>query len=180
MNYELKELNKNTLGTERLYLFPLEAKHLELAIKDYKKLQLDLGLNVARQELIKVLKNAMEIRLKRIIEDPNNYLWLTCWAIIHKEDNMIIGFVIVKGVPNEDGEVIIGYGIDEEAYRRNRYATEAVNGLVYWMFKNPKVSVIIADTDKDNVASHKVLKNLGAYIYKEDDELIWWRIEKLK
>ena len=180
MNYELKELNENTLETERLYLFPLEAKYLELAIEDYKRMQLVLGLKVARPELIKVLKYAMEIRLKRIQEDPNNYLWLTCWAIIHKEDNMIIGFVIVKGVPNEAGEVIIGYGIDEEEYRRNRYATEAVSGLTEWMFKNPNVNAIIADTDKDNVASHKVLRNLDAFIYKEDDELIWWRIEKLK
>ncbi|MDD7793397.1 GNAT family N-acetyltransferase [Clostridium sp. 'White wine YQ'] len=180
MNYELKELNENTLDTERLYLFPLEAKYLELAIKDYKRMQLNLRLNVARQELIKILKYAMEIRLKRILEDPNNYLWLTCWAIIHKEDNKIIGFVIVKGVPNDAGEVIVGYGIDEEEYRMNRYATEAVSGLVNWMFKDPKVNAIIADTDKGNIASHRVLRNLGASIYKEDDELIWWRIEKLK
>lgn len=83
---------------------------------------------------------------------------------------------MLKGYPNENGEVIVGYGI-EKNHRQKGYATEALKGLTEWVFENPKALCVIADTEKTNIPSHKVLKNLGAIKYKETDELIWWKIE---
>lgn len=83
---------------------------------------------------------------------------------------------MIKGYPNKSGEVIVGYGI-EEKYRRNGYATESLKRLIKWIFGNPKALCVIADTEKTNKPFHKVLENLGAIIYKEIDELVWWKIE---
>jgi len=83
---------------------------------------------------------------------------------------------MIKGYPNENGEVIVGYGIDEK-YRNRRYATEALKGLTKWIFEEPKALFVIGDTEKANIASHKVLENVGAIKYNETDELIWWKIE---
>lgn len=164
------------LESERLNLVPLQAKHLSLAVDNYGEMQSELGLSVSNTILDDEMKYAMKVRLQKVSEDNKNYLWLTNWAIVLKEENRIIGIIMIKGCPNENGEVIVGYGI-EEMYRKRGYATEALQGLKKWIFENPKAIYIIADTEKDNIESHKVLRNVGAIKYKEDDELIWWRIE---
>jgi RimJ/RimL family protein N-acetyltransferase len=171
-----KTMNQN-LETERLSLVPLKAHQLELSLEDYSKMQVDLGLKVISTTLDEEMQYAMKIRLRKVLEDVENYLWLTNWAIVLKEQKYIIGFIILKGYPNEFGEVIVGYGI-EEKYRRNGYASEALKALNQWIFKNPKALFVIADTEKNNIPSHKVLKNLGATKYKETDEIVWWRVEK--
>lgn len=170
------ELMKQNLETERLSLLPLQACSLALSLEDYEKMQTELGLNVTNTILDEEMQYAMKVRLRKVLEDIENYLWLTNWAIVHKEQNQIIGFIMLKGCPNENGEVIVGYGI-EEKYRRNGYATEALKRLTDWVFENPKALCVIADTEKTNVPSHKVLENIGAVKYKEDDELIWWKIK---
>ncbi|MNN95006.1 hypothetical protein D3C81_2137430 [compost metagenome] len=47
-----------------------------------------------------------------------------------------------------------------------------------WIFSHPEACWIIADTEPDNFASHKVLKHLGAEQYQETEELLWWRIAR--
>ncbi len=171
-----KGINRN-LETERLNIVPLQPHQLALSLENYGKMQMELGLRVTNTILDEEMQYAMKVRLRKALEDVENYLWLTNWAIIHKEENQIIGFIMIKGRPNEIGEVIVGYGIDE-AYRRNGYATEVLNRLTGWIFENPKASSVIADTEKENMPSHKLLQNVGAFKFKETDELIWWKIER--
>lgn len=167
------------LETERLNLIPLEAHNLALSAENYGEMETNLRLRVTNTILDDEMKYAMEVRLRKVIEDRKNYLWLTNWAVVLKEENRIIGFIMIKGYPNENGEVIVGYGI-EEKYRKRRFATEALKGLTEWIFENPKAVYVIGDTEKGNIPSHKVLENAGAIKYKETDELIWWKIENKK
>jgi len=167
---------KLKLETERLKLLPLRADNLALASDNYVAMETALGLRVTNTILDEEMKYAMNVRLRKVLEDPENYLWLTNWAIVLKEENQIIGYIMIKGYPNENGEVIVGYGI-EEKYRKMGYATEALKGLIKWIFENPKAAYVIADTEKTNIDSHKVLENAGGTKYKETDELIWWKIE---
>jgi RimJ/RimL family protein N-acetyltransferase len=169
--------NEQNIVTKRLKMLPLEANSLALSLEDYEKMQKDLGLKISNIDLDKDMLYAMKVRLRKVLEDMDNYLWLTNWAIVLKEENQIIGFIMIKGYPNEFGEVILGYGIDEE-YRRKGYATETLKGLTEWVFQNPKALYVIADTEKDNIPSHKTLQKLGAIKYKEDEELVWWRIPR--
>jgi len=163
------------LGSQRIDLVPLNATELSLAIENYSGLQQHLGLNAISAELDDDMQYAMKIRLKKVLQDPEHYLWLTNWAIIHQKDQCIIGFIILKGYPNEKGEVTIGYVIDEK-YRRNGYATEALQTINTWILSHPQANYVIADTEKDNIASHKVLERLGSERYLETEDLIWWRI----
>ncbi|WP_035795339.1 GNAT family N-acetyltransferase [Clostridium akagii] len=165
------------LDTKRLKLIPLKVQHLALAVDNYGEMATELGVRVTNTILDEEMQYAMKVRLRKVLEDEKNYLWLTNWAVVLKEENMIIGYIMIKGYPNKNGEVIVGYGIEEE-YRKNGYATEALKGLIQWIFENPKAKQVIADTEKENVASHKVLGNVGAVKYKETHELIWWKIEK--
>ncbi len=165
------------LETERLNLLPLQGHNLALSVENYGGMETDLGLSVTNTILDDEMQYAMKVRLTKVLEDSENYLWLTNWAVVLKEENRIIGFIMIKGYPNENGEVIVGYGI-EEKYRKRRYATEALKGLTEWIFENPKAMYVIGDTEKANISSHKVLEYAGAIKYKETDELIWWKISR--
>lgn len=167
---------KHMLDTKRLKILPLQADKLALAINNYESLQSELGLRVVDSVLDEEMQYAMKVRLKKVLEDTENYMWLTNWAIILKQSKELIGFIMLKGYPNKFGEVIVGYGINER-YRKNGYASEALKAMVKWIFKNNAELFVVADTEKSNEASHKVLQNAGAVKYKEEDALVWWRIE---
>lgn len=187
MNYESMVLNgankakKNTekyLETERLTLIPLQTEQLALSLIDYGKMQADLGLNINKEVLDdEDMQYAMEVRLRKVLANSDHYLWYTNWAIVLRGEKLIIGYLILKGFPNELGEVILGYDIDIK-YRRKRYATEALNKITEWIFENPQSLSIIADTEKTNIPSCKLLEHIGAVPYKETEDLIWWRISK--
>lgn len=92
MNYQLSDENEvkksgklieYNLETERLSLLPLEPKQIELSIDDYRKMQRDLGLMATNMILDEEMKHAMKVRLKKVLEDVEKFLWLTNWAIIN-------------------------------------------------------------------------------------------------
>lgn len=167
------------IRTERLKVVALNAKQLLLAEEDFQRLEREIGVTVTQTKLDEEMQYAMQVRRRKVLEDEEHYLWLTNWAIISMDTNSLVGFVMLKGRPNKAGEVIIGYGIESE-YRCKGYATEAVGGLVNWVFENPEAKYVIADTEKINVSSHKVLIKNGAEKYRETDELLWWKIKNSK
>ena len=114
---------------------------------------------------------------KALLKDPKNEKWYLQWQIIHIGDNKLIGGISFKGGPNEKGEVEIGFGLDE-AYRNKGYMTEAVIALLHWALVQPMVTAVIAETDKNNKASQKVIGKAGMKFYYETEREIWWRIKK--
>ncbi|ETT32852.1 acetyltransferase [Paenibacillus sp. FSL R7-269] len=168
------------LTGEHLDLYPLGASELALALEDYAGLEQRLGLNVTSTTTLlddEEMRYAMRVRHAKVLQDEENYCWLTMWAIIHPEQQQLIGFLILKGRPNEQGEVIVGYVLDER-YRGQGYATEALRQITAWIFSHPGAHWIIADTETDNFASHRVLQHLGAELYRETEDLFWWRIAR--
>lgn len=165
------------LKSTRLELRPLTLAQLSLAGLNYAGLERDFGLNVSGTVLDDEMLYAMQVRHSKVLQDPLNYPWLTNWAVIQREEQRLIGFIILKGCPNDQGEVIVGYTINE-GHRRQGYATEALQCVCGWIFSDPRALWVIADTEKDNAASHKVLKHLGAQKHREAEELIWWRIAR--
>jgi ribosomal-protein-alanine N-acetyltransferase len=107
---------------------------------------------------------------------PNmNLLWYRFWNLVIIEGNMIIGGVCFKGCPNENGEVEIGYGIDDY-YQKQGYATEAIRELVKWAHEQDGVRYVMAETLKENIASQKVLQKINMVRYSENDENYYWKL----
>ncbi|WP_238652248.1 GNAT family N-acetyltransferase [Paenibacillus piscarius] len=164
----------------RLALRPLTAAELALALDNYAELEQTIGLKIAPAPTLlddEDMRYAMRVRHTKVLQDEENYTWLTNWAVIHLEDQRLIGFLILKGAPNESGEVIVGYVLDER-YRGQGYATEAMRQITAWIFNHPGAAWVIADTEKDNFASHRVLQHLGAEMYRETEDLLWWRVAR--
>jgi len=162
------------LNTERLRLIPLSAENLKLLIENPRKMELRLSLSESGRFLSPELKQAMEIRLSKLLVDETNYEWYTNWLIVLKDPNCTVGGIMLKGLPNENGEVVIGYYTLPE-YQGNGYMAETINNMKNWLLNQSNVMYVIADTDKDNIPSRRVLEKLGAEMYKETDELYFWR-----
>lgn len=168
--------------TKRLILKPMNAEELDLNINDPKALDKMWGLNSVPSRVPEVNKHvrcACESRIEMIKKHPDSYLWYTNWAIISKEDSAVIGGIMIISDGEKEGEVEFGYGTDPD-YQNHGYMTEAVGALVDWAFNNSDRDYIIAETDKDNTASHKVLIKNGFEKYVEVEEGFWWRVNRSK
>lgn len=111
------------------------------------------------------------------MEHPAEYMWYSEWELIEAAESRIIGGIMLMP-ERKDGEVEIGYGIDEK-HQNKGYMTEAVSALINWMFENSaELRYVVAETEKDNTPSQKVVIKAGMLKYKETDACYWWRTGK--
>ncbi|KPN96448.1 GNAT family N-acetyltransferase [Lysinibacillus sp. ZYM-1] len=163
------------LHTERLRLIPLNAKYLKLLIEHEKELANELSLSKLERIFDAELKQALNYRRSKVLEDEENYIWYTNWLIVLKEQNCAIGGIMLKGMPNDRQEVVIGY-YTFPSFQGRGYMTETIITMKNWLHSQPNVEYIIADTEKDNIASHRVLEKAGATLYKETESLYFWKL----
>lgn len=88
---------------------------------------------------------------------PLEFTWYTNWEIVFKEKSCSIGGIGLSGMPNNEGCTEIGYILDQK-FRGMGFATEAVNALKTWAFKDPGLVKIKAETPIENLHSQKVLQ----------------------
>ncbi|EKO1913037.1 GNAT family N-acetyltransferase [Clostridium botulinum] len=162
------------IQTERLELIPLTLNQLKLWIEDISQLEKELDCSYKAESMegffLEVVKGQYEITQK----DPNNYLWHSFFFLVRKDDRVVVGSADFKDIPNENGEVEIGYGLGKE-FEHNGYMTEAVKAMCGWALKQNGVTSVIAETDLEGLASQKILKCCG---FKKDKEgeTLWWRL----
>ncbi|NMM63614.1 GNAT family N-acetyltransferase [Clostridium sp. P21] len=162
------------IQTKRLELNPLTLNQLELWIEDITELEKELDCSYKAEAMegffLEIVKKQYEI----IQKDLNNYLWHSFFLLIRKGDRVVVGSADFKDIPNENGEVEIGYGLGKE-FEHNGYMTEAVNAMCEWALKQNGVTSVIAETYLENLASQKILERCGFKKYKEG-ETFWWKL----
>jgi RimJ/RimL family protein N-acetyltransferase len=169
------------LETERLRLIGLDPGNLRLRLNNYPQMQRNLGLepvlesSYGRFPYEQQVNQAIAVAIKRIEGRPEAYLWHTFWQLVHRRENRIIGEFDFHGAPNETGEAEFGFMTLPE-YQNQGYMTEAARALVNWALQQDGVSALIAETEKHNEASQRVLKKLGARIYEETKSAYHWKI----
>jgi RimJ/RimL family protein N-acetyltransferase len=55
--------------------------------------------------------------------------------------------------------------------------TEAVGGMISWAKNEPEIHAIIADTEKQNTASFRILEKNGFVKIGETESLLKWRLQ---
>jgi RimJ/RimL family protein N-acetyltransferase len=102
--------------------------------------------------------------------------WVYGFAIVHREDDLVIGTIGFKGPPDEDGLVEIAYGI-APGYQKRGYATEAAEAAVAYAFNHSEVRLIRAHTMPTPNASTRVLAKCGftfiGDVIDPEDGLVW-------
>ena len=164
------------IETERLIIKPLTYNQLEKYILNDNSLEQELNLNETSRSISPELKEALEQTILPNVSDTSkNYLYSTLWTLISKKENKMVGDLCFVGAPNTEGEIEIGYGT-YDIYVGLGFMTEAVGGMISWAKKQPEIRAIIADTDKQNTASFRVLEKNGFVKTGENETLLKWRL----
>jgi RimJ/RimL family protein N-acetyltransferase len=166
------------INTARLVLAPLAVHQLEMYLSGEADLTREVG-EISREILTPMLKKAIEMKIVKMEGVPAiGVPWITYWLIKTKGSDFGLGLIGFKGMPDESGEVEIGYGIDQKFWNKG-YATEALQGMVRWAFEHAECRRITApDTLRSNPASNRVLEKAGFRIFTESPEAISWCLEK--
>jgi [ribosomal protein S5]-alanine N-acetyltransferase len=169
------------IETSRLKLVPLRYEDVLLYKREPRLLAKSLGVNyIERQNDPKVLddiEEAIGFWIENTKKHPDQFEWFTSWEIILKSENVTIGGIGFAGLPDESGKSTIGYGLDLR-YHGKGYASEALNALIEWGFRNPNLTLITAETPEKNFPSHKVLEKNGFTLEKKDYGFLYWQLPK--
>ena len=163
------------LETERLLLLPLNYEQLIKYIwLDYsleQELRVKYHPRIVPPELLGTFEKVV---LPRVADPKRNYLYSTLWLLVLKSENVLVGDLCFKGDPDAYGEIEIGYGTYPE-YHGKGYMTEAINGMLHWASKQPDLKTVVAETEKNNVASMKILEYNEFVKYDQTEKLFKWR-----
>lgn len=165
------------LETERLIIKPLTLNQFKLLLQGLDKMEQALGLLPSGVVWTEDVQTAMEMLYKEALKNPIDWIWYTNWQIILKDENKAIGSLCFMRAPDEKGMVEIGYGI-HESYRNKGYMTEALQVVCDWALNQEGVTVVTAETEKDNIASQHVLQKCGMFIFDKTDNNFCWKLVK--
>ena len=106
----------------------------------------------------KEAKEAIEYMQNNHEKNKPGTIYHLCFALFIKGSKRIIGWCGLDGTTA--GKLHIFYLIDK-AYRNNGYATQCAERLLSYAFNEAHVPFINGGCDKDNIASYKVMTNIG-------------------
>ncbi|MEJ7740630.1 MAG: GNAT family N-acetyltransferase [Chitinophagaceae bacterium] len=162
--------------TDRLKLIPLSYLQLKKYLKADSLLEDELGLNNTGRVVAEEVKDMVEFftlpRMKQA--KGNDYLFRTFWIAVEKKQLIIVAELGFKGEPDVNSEIEIGYGTMPDQQGKG-YMTEAVSGLIRWAEQREDVHGILAETDKHNLASIRIVQKNGFEQFDQKKEMLWWR-----
>ncbi len=82
----------------------------------------------------------------------------TPWHIIRRDEGDLIGSIGWSSL--QSGRAVVGYEIVEPLWGRG-YASEALTGLIKYLFSQRGVDLVQADTFESHVASRRVMEKAG-------------------
>ena len=164
------------IETNRLILIPLTANQLSLLANEITKLEQELDFTYKAEPMEGFFRDIVNSQAEKSRNDEANYLFHTFWLIIRKNDRVAVGSFGFKGIPNNGGEVEIGYGLGK-AFEGNGYMTESILALYSWSKTRAEISYLIAETEPDNPQSENVLKRCNFVLYRKDENgNSWWKL----
>jgi len=93
--------------------------------------------------------------------------------MIERDSRSVVGDIGFKGPPDDAGRIEMGYSVIPDRRRRG-YAKEAARALIDWALSQPKVRVLVAGCQPDNVPSIRTLERVGFHRSGEADGEIRW------
>lgn len=163
------------LETERLEIIPLNYNQLNLLTENVIQFERELNCKYCGEEMEGIIADIFKAQIQLVQKNSKNYFWYTFWLFKIKNEGKFIGSACFKNSPDDNDQVEIGYGTNKE-FQNYGYTTEAVNAMCEWALKQPSVSKVVAETEKDNIPSQKVLKKCNMEIFKETEECYWWQL----
>jgi RimJ/RimL family protein N-acetyltransferase len=165
------------IKTKDLDLIPYRPKDLLALIEGAVNFRSSFGFPAAdglREFLLGPEVSSGYIDMLRSSSKPD--VWRHGFAIVDREEGLVIGNCAFVGPPNETGEVEIAYAV-VPAFEGRGYATQAAEALTIFAFQDARVKTVIAHTLPEKNASTRVLAKNGFTFAREfehpDDRTIW-------
>ena len=98
-------------------------------------------------------------RVPQVKADPSSNKWFVR-LIVLKENREIIGSTSFHGVPDENGMIEIGLGIEPEFHNQG-FAKESLLAMWSWAVDQPGVKSLRYTVSPDNAPSIKVIEYFG-------------------
>jgi len=147
------------IETPRLRLVPLTLPYVTSTPDDRTTLARECGAEVPPSWPPELWDQDAQDWCRRILEADPSTDWIPRVMVLREPHPLACG-AIGFGPPDADGRVIVGYGVLPE-FRRRGYASEALGGLVTWVFEDPRVRVIAGDTYPHLIASIRTMERNG-------------------
>jgi ribosomal-protein-alanine N-acetyltransferase len=167
-----KRTRISPLTLEQIYALQTGRNHLDrlmgLSLSDFE-LNFEEGF---MQEFDQALENYVIPGITG--HAPEDFYWYTHWIIIDEATNLNIGGIGISGLPDDNGQVLLGYYIDGK-FEGKGYMTEALAVFLKWVFLHRDVKLVVADTLKDGYGSQKVLQKNGFVLTGPSDEGLRWQ-----
>ena len=172
-----KDMRAYEIAGEHLQLVPLSAAQIQFCLTRPDQLEAELSVPVSRPVMAPaVVQHALRVKKQRLINaSAKEFAWHTYWLMVITSEPFGAGLIGFKGIPDNNGEVEIGYGIDA-AWRNKGYTTEATRMLIDWALQQDTCLAVTAWSDKDNTASARVLQKAGMFVGRETEEQYCWVI----
>lgn len=146
------------IETERLLLVVLLAEEIEALIAgNRERAEHLIGFRFPPDDPNRGVDLSWHLRALR--EDQNQRPW-RIRVIVERSSGAVVGSINLKGPPNAEGDVEIGWGLNDDVSGKG-YATEASAAAIDWVKKQPGVTTISATIPDDNHASKRLAGRLG-------------------
>ena len=104
-------------------------------------------------------RDGLSWHLKALQADENQASW-RIRVIVERSSSDVVGSINLKGPPDADGDVEIGWGLAEQ-HRNRGYALEAALAVVAWVLQQPGVRSISVTVPDDDPPSQRLAARLG-------------------
>jgi ribosomal-protein-alanine N-acetyltransferase len=155
-------MTMHVLMTPRLELHPITLPLVEAVMSDRRDDAAKLvGARLPEKWPGRALiERAFSVSIENVRAEPDVRLWGDRLVITRGHDRRLVGSVVFHGAPGPDGEVEVGYGVEESSQGLG-YGTEATCAMVDWALEQPGVSRVIATTLPWHKASIRILQRAG-------------------
>lgn len=172
------EITQTCFETDELILVPLTLEQMENFNENSEKITASLGVRDSTLFNPKVLQNLnSNYILPRLYKaQPENEVYCTRWLAISKNHNCVVADFLIKKGPDAAGEVEIGYGV-YPAHEGKGWMTKVVAGFLCWAQGQPRIKTVMAETEKKNISSIRVLQKNGFILSRETEKYYYWRIK---
>lgn len=155
-------MTMTVLTTARLELVPITLPLVEAVMSDRRA---DVARIVGAKLPDKwpgraLIERAFSVSIENVRANPAVRLWGDRLMITREPEPRLVGSVVFHGAPGPDGEVEVGYGV-EEASQGNGFGTEATCACVEWALEQPGVRCVKATTLPWHKASIRILQRAG-------------------
>lgn len=147
------------LETPHLKLVPANQELSAADLVSCSELATMLGAHVPINWPPEIMQDALPWFHRQLSENPDQVGWYTWYAISTERIPILVASGGFMGPPSE-GIVETGYSVLPQ-YLGRGFATEMMRALLAWAFKAPAVELIVAEVEKQNASSIRVLQKLG-------------------